>query len=503
MKAALLIISAFLLPTTVPAHDFYIAPNARASGHGTREKPYDLGTALSGLVGRPGDTFWLSGGNYMIGHVIARVEGTSEKPITFRPLPGERARIEGTVNFFGSRGYVIVRDLEFYSSDPKRSSAQTNVGFDPTDIKIIPGIASYSPNISFINLIVHDETRHGFYIGQTASNDLIYGCLIFNNGWRAPDNAEGHGIYMQGYDGNREIADNFIFNNSGANVHVYENDRKLRLAGITVDGNVAFNAGAIQKVRFYRDWVVGVDAPALNADRIVFENNMGYSPPKPDQENLVQIGRQGLNGSMVILSNYLPEGMKVNNWTSATVTGNVLGSQTSGCAVAMDGHGCSNAAWDKNTYAIPSDDNGFLIGSKALDFSSWKAKTGFDKNSLQTNQPGNRVFIRPNRYEKGRANIIVYNWDNLPIVPVDVSAVLTLGTPYEVRNAEDFFAAPVLSGVFDGKPLKLPMTGLTVAIPNGPMTTPSPTGPTFNIFVLLPHPSRPQETAGKSNSENF
>jgi hypothetical protein len=121
-------------------------------------------------------------------------------------------------------------------------------------------------------------------------------------------------------------------------------------------------------------------------------------------------------------------------------------------------------------------------------FADWQNVTGYDKNSAYTvgGLSGTRVFVRPNRYEAGRANIIVYNWDNLGSVTVDVSPVLASGAPYEVRNAQDFFAPPVLGGVFDGNPLLLPMTGLTVAAPTGPLLTPPPTGPTFNVFILLP-----------------
>src|SRR5206468_7060903 len=108
---------------------------------------------------------------------------------------------------------------------------------------------------------------------------------------------------------------------------------------------------------------------------------------------------------------------------------------------------------------------------------------------------GTRVFVRPNRYEAGRAHIIVYNWDNLSHVTVDVSSVLSPRTPYEVRNAQDFFAPPVLSGVFDGELLELPMSGLTVAAPTGPLLTPPPTGPTFNVFILLPRLPRLQLAA--------
>ncbi|HWX21821.1 MAG TPA: hypothetical protein VN578_18115 [Candidatus Binatia bacterium] len=62
-------------------------------------------------------------------------------------------------------------------------------------------------------------------------------------------------------------------------MHIYENDsNSVHLGGTTLDGNVAFNAGSIQNVRGYRDWIVGVDAPALSADGIVLVNNKAYFP---------------------------------------------------------------------------------------------------------------------------------------------------------------------------------------------------------------------------------
>lgn len=32
-----------------------------------------------------------------------------------------------------------------------------------------------------------------------------------------------------------------------------------------------------------------------------------------------------------------------------------------------------------------------------------------------------KVFLRPNRYEPGRANFVIYNWSRQAIVPVDLS----------------------------------------------------------------------------------
>jgi parallel beta-helix repeat protein len=469
------------------AGDLYVAPDGTPSGPGTVVQPYALKTALSGSVGQAGDTFWLRGGIYSLGHVDTRIHGEAGKPITFRQMPGEKARVDGSFTVWNSIGYVIFRDFELFNSDPKRVSSQLAMGFNPTDIEIIAGIQSYSPNCIFINLVIHDQTRHGIYLSQRSSGNLIYGCLIYNNGWRSPDNAEGHSLYIQGSSGTREISDNLLFNSAGVGMHVYDNGGQP-LVGVTMDGNVAFNAGSLQNVRGYQDWVIGADSPSRYADQIVFKNNMGYRRPGSPAYSQVEMGREGVNGTVTMSENYMPLGLLMNNWTLATVTGNTFAPRNSAYAVDLrQSSAVLSAAWDNSIYSSPAG-KGFRHNSTACTFSEWRSATGYDSSStdMAGSLTGSKVFVRPNLYENGRANIIVYNWDNLSTVPVDVSWVLPVGTAYEVRNAQDFFGAPVLNGTFDGQPLQLPMTGLTVASPLGGMLTPPPTGPTFNVFVLLP-----------------
>jgi hypothetical protein len=490
-RLRLLQLTLILASAKSEASDWHVATNGTPIGNGTLTQPYDLATALSGAVANPGDTFWLSGGNYVIGHIDTKISGTNGQPITFRPMPGEQVRVNGSLSFFDSPGFVILRNLEFYSSDTNRSSSQTNAGFNPTDITLVTGIASYCPNMSFINLVVHDETGEGIYISHEGINDLIYGCVIYNNGWQSLDNAEGHGIYVQGYLGTREISDNIVFDNSGVCLHVYDNGTNATLKGITLDGNVAYNAGAIQSMRFYRDMIVGVDYPAISADDIVFKNNMGYTPRLAGDHDAAQLGRDGINGSVAILNNYLPQGLEVNDWFIAAVSGNMVSDTSASLAVSLSQSQVAlSATWNLNNYFVGRSNAGFLVGTNGMNFSTWQSLTGFDANSTcqlvgLTGLTGWQIFVRTNRYETNRANIVVYNWDDHSYASVDVSSVLQIGTPYEIRNAQDFFAPPVLSGVYDGQPLTLPMNGLTVAVPNGPMITPPPTGPTFNVFVLL------------------
>ena len=68
---------------------------------------------------------------------------------------------------------------------------------------------------------------------------------------------------------------------------------------------------------------------------------------------------------------------------------------------------------------------------------------------------------------------------------VDVSRVLRPGDLFEVRNAQDYFARPVLDGTYTGASLVLPMVNLTTAAPNGWTNSLPTTGSRFNAFVLL------------------
>ena len=488
MRGYLILLSLQLIHFPLKAGDYFVAPEGTPFGNGTPSAPYDLLSALSGILGGAGDTFWLRGGDYHLGHLVSSVHGLPDAPLTFRQVRGERARVDATLTLFNSPGYVVFRDFELYSSDTNRLSSQIGVGFNVTDITILPGIGCYSPNMSFINLVIHDQTRHGIYTSQTASNVLIYGCIIFNNGWASPDNAEGHGIYAQGQLGTRTLAENLIFNNAGGNVHVYENGVGKFLCGVNLEGNVAFHAGALQNVRAYRDWIVGVDAPALYTDQIQLKHNLGYAPGPVNPRAVVQLGRDATNGSIVLEDNYLPLGLVMSNWHSATVCGNFIAPQVkSDYAVALDESLCNlNAVWDNNTYLVANGGNQVLLNSGPCSFFSWQVETGFDLGSTFAlgSLLGTRVFLRTNAYEQGRAQITVYNWDQAPVVSVDLRAVLSPGCGFELRNVQDWFAEPVLRGVYQGQMLQLPMTNLTVAAPTAPLLTPAPTGPEFNTFLL-------------------
>ncbi|MDQ2980454.1 MAG: hypothetical protein M3R62_14685, partial [Acidobacteriota bacterium] len=100
--------------------------------------------------------------------------------------------------------------------------------------------------------------------------------------------------------------------------------------------------------------------------------------------------------------------------------------------------------------------------------------------------PPNQIFVDPNSYVPGRANIVVYNWSNLPSVSVDLSSArLAIGQSFTVKHVMDFYGAPVLTGTYTGASITLPMTNLPIA---APINAARPQGPfpTFAVFVVLP-----------------
>ena len=99
----------------------------------------------------------------------------------------------------------------------------------------------------------------------------------------------------------------------------------------------------------------------------------------------------------------------------------------------------------------------------------------FPNNTYYSSRPtGVKIFIRPNQYEAKRANITIYNWDTRTRLSVDLTGILAPGTGFEIRNAQDFFGAPVLTGTYAGGSVSIPMTGLSVAAPRGWAAPPRP-----------------------------
>jgi hypothetical protein len=483
------------------AVEWYVAPNGKPTNPGSIARPLDLATALKGDQVRPGSTIWLRGGEYH-GVFTSRLLGTREAPIVVRQYPGERATLIdgraraplGTLNVYGA--WTIYQDFEITNMNPDRSFSTQ---FRPM------GVYSEAPNSKFINLIIHDA-GHGIGLWKEAVNSELYGNIIFNCGSKNLPTylSHGHGIYSQNNEGSKYIRDNIIFNQFGWGIHIYPNPGDMK--GYDIEGNVVFNNGVLSAPQTrYNNILVSGYVP-YQAERITIANNYTYHPgtqvPTPYEGAPVHFSDTNLclgcsdpqdHKDVKVTDNYFVGGIPtaiVESWQDVTITGNTFYGTNGLVGLITTRKGRPHRyIWDNNTY-LGTGWRGtlalFWVNGTPLDFPGWKRLTGVDQRSqyIPGRPKGVKVFVRPNNFQPRVANVIVYNWDLNKSVDVDLGSVLHQGDEYEVRNAEDYFGPTLLTGTYDGRPLKLPMTDLKVAAPLGGLV-PESTAPEFGVFVVL------------------
>ena len=453
-RAILGALSVLAIAGVVSGTDFYVSPTGQSDNAGTITDPWNLQHALTlGQGVQPGDTIWLRGGTYS-GTFVSYLNGTAASPIVIRQYPGERATLDGGSSagtaVLAIRGsYTWFWGFEIMSSDPTRQSSQS--GSNPSDIHRGDGVQIWQTGnhagFKFINLVVHDA-RQGFSFWKEAIDAEINGCLIYYNGWNGTDRGHGHGIYTQNQDGTKHIVDNIIFENFDHGIQAYGSSSAY-LNNYDIEGNTFSSDGLIATPDGGRNLLIGGDSTAQN---LTISNNLFYYKSTVGPDSAFQLGYGA--------------GCSNTNVTNNYVSNNTF----------FDG-GCLPVTMSGNTFYGAT--SGF-------------AETQYPDNVYDSAQPsGMKVFVRPSAYEPGRANITVYNWPHQSTVGVDLNGAAYMGGAYEIRNAQDFYGAPVASGIFDGSLVTLPLSGLTVASPVG-WAAPSVTGPEFNVFVLLSLPGPDQ-----------
>ena len=302
--------------------------------------------------------------------------------------------------------------------------------------------------------------------------------------------AKAHGIYSHSSEPGHSLRENIVFNGFGFGIHCYSEIGEP-LAGYTIEGNAVFNNGILNTNPVNSIWpnyLIGGTGNFSNTPvrNLKFLNNFGYYS-KGCGCNLALGYLDTTNINCIVRSNYFGRGyVHVGRWNEITFSDNTL----AGLSTTFrfnPGPVTPVGQWNRNTY-FSSFSTPFLRDeTDFLTFANWKSKTGFDLESeILTQSPsGARVFVRTNAYEAGRANVIVFNWDLNSSIEVDLRTVLPSGKSYEVRNAQDYFGQPVVKGTYDGKPVRLPLAGLSVARPTGLVSEPSFTGPEFAVFCCL------------------
>lgn len=234
---------------------------------------------------------------------------------------------------------------------------------------------------------------------------------------------QDHGIYANNNSPVSAIEDNIIFNNQAYGLHGYSSIANY-INNFLVRGNASFNNGLITNLGGRPDLFIG----GTSATGIDVEQNYTY---RNDGGQTLAMGLgSATNGTLTLRDNYLVGTTSFTTWTSITQSGNTT-------------------------------------------------------ISLSAKPSGTRVFVRPNRYEAGRANVIVYNWSNAGSVSVDLSGVMRAGDTYEVRNAQNFYGSPVATGTYGGGSVSIPISGITAVRPLGRTSNALSTGTQFGVFVVL------------------
>jgi hypothetical protein len=436
------------LPFTAAAAELHVTASGSASGSGSEGSPLDLATALgSSSPARAGDTIWVHGGRYSAPHFYVYISGSAGNPIKVRPWQtdghDERVTLYGHIDIgcftSSTSSYVWFYGLEAYNRG-------TGTGVGAMDVS---QTGNTNVGIKLINMIAHDSESSGIGVWQGGQNNEFYGCLSYFNGWRASDGGHGHGFYIQSANPTY-IRENILFRQCGINAQLY-GQSGLR-DYVTFEGNVSFDGGALQK---------DAGNPPYGCDDLWFDGttyshnlkwiaNMSYAAD--DQIQHWELIGHGIN--TLIQDNYFagPTATTSGFWLKRSNTGTVMTNNT--------------------IFKHYQADDASVTGSG---------------NVFLTAKPtSTKIFVRPNAYEAGRANLVVYNWEKTATVAVDVSSVLHAGDMWEVTDAENWFGGPIAQGVYAGGTITVPMTGLAASQPIGlSMTTPfRHTAPEFGVFVL-------------------
>ena len=441
-------------PPFVPAAEFFVAAAASGSGDGSLERPWTLQQALSQPASlKAGGLVWLRGGTYAatwktdpsLGRISfsCGTHGTAEAPIVFRNYRDERVTIDGEANevvlFAQDCSFTWFWGLELMSSAPVRTPSRSY-------------IYGTAPDLKFINMFLHDMAD-GIDLWTTATNAELYGSLVYHNGWDETNGGHGHGIYTQNKTGVKRIQDNIFFSQYGYNIKVWSTNQFVD--NFVLEGNIVFNGGSLSEYasRKFNFFVVG-NNPAAPARNLVVRRNYTYAGNTTTTPACNAFGPNYGATDLVLEDNYLLGQFRVGGpYVNCSIRRNhILGGTALGF---ITGTGFDRADYPDNVYA----------------------------QELPTS--GAEVFVLPNVYEPGRANVAIYNWGGADTVDVAADTLgLATGDRYQLIHAMDPFNDIITRSYDGGGTIPVPMTGHTFAQAIGSSKSPVSQFPRFGAFVV-------------------
>jgi len=405
----------------------FVSVNGKSTASGTQNDPLDLATALSSSSPvQAGQTVWLNEGVYK-GNYTSELRGDSGNTIKVKPLPGKRVILDGNVAERSSLrikgSWTDYYGLEVISSSTSHTSQER--GSNPGDLVTNGGITINGANTKLINFISHDNVGSGINSWSDAPNSELYGNIIYNNGWTAPDRGHGHAIYAQNKTGYKKITNNIIFFGYATGIHVYTEGGQIE--GFNIQDNTWFMTGASDPRASQRkdNCLIGGFQPVKN---LLINNNQGYS--QNGRGTRIGYGGSVTGQSATISNNYLSENFWVAGaWNRLDVTNTTIHRGRTGSS---------------QSYVHDAGGNTFF-------------------NTPPTS--GKKVFVTANTYDPRRAKVVIYNFDEDSQVNVDLSSVLKAGEAYRIHSVFGLFNNPLVTGIYDGNPVSIPMDAIEAPQP--------------------------------------
>ena len=441
------------LPIEVP-QGIFASPTGKPTAKGTQNDPLDLETALlNNDKVKNGDTLWLMEGTYK-GAFTSELRGSESSPIKVKPYPGKYVRID-TTNAPSGAGLLIngtwthYYGIEVTSYDGGRVSTVDNSS-NPSDITLNAGVSVIGSTNKVINFVSHDNVsgidawskrKDGF----TGIDTETYGSIIYNNGWSAQPadgsygRGHGHAIYTQNFDGIKKITNNVIFYGFGTGIHAYQTGKVVQngvlrgLENFDIQDNTWFLTGAsdIKKGMKKYDCLVGGYQPVKN---LILKNNQGYSDIGRTMLGYYSNykGVQFSNENALLENNYLVQNLKLqDNWPTG--------------GISIKGTSVFHGITGDQSYLNDLGDNNF------------------------TTEPtsGKKIFYIKNAYDPRRGRITIFNFNKDKNVTVDLSQIMKVGSTFRVHSVFDLFGEPIVSGIYTGQDVQIPMGTITPPQPYG------------------------------------
>lgn len=408
-------------------------------------------------------------------------------------LGGSQLRVNGsdtTYRDFEIRNSWTHRDLE-----PGAVSGEGCCGY----YHAMRGAGVFSPTgtgNSYINLLVHDNLD-GFFIGSSSSNTLIYGVISYNNGNHYFDNANtyergsGPGYYLENSSGYSRLYESMSLNNFMNGAQFYGVTGPY--VGGDVQGSIIANAGA-PLGNNERGMVYGPDSvvsptAVVNESHIYHLGNASYN---------VAFGFGAGITTGTFTDNYIGGGGSAFNRltvTTLTFTGNRIFNVGENILAPQTGSG----TWNNNTYyntATGATKFGNTTLATNQTFANWQSSSGKDASStINSGNLPDTVIVRPNSYESGRCNVVVYAASAPTSINVNLTDCgLANGQNYTIKNAFNYFGSDVSTGTYNSASptVSVPLNGAaaTVAAPyesgDAEIDVPASTCPNLCIMVVVP-----------------